>query len=139
MYYNGNNPLVNGVYCCLYLRTNKIRVWLILKGSLINADSQHHFLRRDLRQLQLETVCPELSRTVASHLSQNLKKVQLLRHVMFDMRKWSTVSTLGAHAVHVHSTTTRVFAVHELWPVVPVRKMRTHSDLPYISSYFGRI
>ena len=63
--------------------------------------SQYNFLRRDLRQ---ETACGELSRAVARHLSQKLNKVQLLRHATRDIHKWSTVSTLGARAVHVLCT-----------------------------------
>ena len=42
--------------------------------------------------------CHKLSQAVAMHLSQKLKKVQLLRHATRDIHKWSTVSTLGARA-----------------------------------------
>ena len=46
------------------------------------------------------------------HLSQKLKKVQLLRHATRDIHKWSTVSTLGARAVYVQCTCI-VLLVHE--------------------------
>ena len=46
------------------------------------------------------------------HLSQKLKKVQLLRHATRDIHKWSTVSTLGALAVYVQCTCI-VLLVHE--------------------------
>ena len=46
------------------------------------------------------------------HLSQKLKKVQLLRHATRDIHKWSTVSTLGARAVYVKCTCI-VLLVHE--------------------------
>ena len=56
--------------------------------------------------------CRKLSQAVAMHLSQKLKKVQLLRHATRDIHKWSTVSTLGARAVYVQCTCI-VLLVHE--------------------------
>ena len=77
-------------------------------------DSQYNFLRRDTQFATVATrnclsraaaSCRKLSQAVARHLSQKLKKAQLLRHATRDIHKWSTVSTLGARAMHVQSTT----------------------------------